>query len=260
MLGKLMKYEWKSTWKLLVPMNALIIAMSLFAYLTIRLDFFDNDSDVVILSGITIIMFYILSMFVVVIGTAIYLIYRFYTSVYGDQGYLLHTLPVDKHHIIISKVLVSVLWLMLSIILIYMSVFLLFSSDEAVLEAVWDTMVDYVESLELDAFASGLTIIMTILAFIFQMLAKVLKVTACISLGQLSSNHKVLTSFAFYYGIYFVQRIFSIMYYVIYFAIDDDLISAYQGSWETSLIAGIIYCAVFYFITWYLMEKKLNLD
>ncbi len=260
MLGKLMKYEWKSTWKLLVPMNALIIAMSLFAYLTIRLDFFDNDSDVVILSGITIIMFYILSMFVVVIGTAIYLIYRFYTSVYGDQGYLLHTLPVDKHHIIISKVLVSVLWLMLSIILIYMSVFLLFSSDEAVLEAVWDTMVDYVESLELDAFAGGLTIIMTILAFIFQMLAKVLKVTACISLGQLSSNHKVLTSFAFYYGIYFVQRIFSIMYYVIYFAIDDDLISAYQGSWETSLIAGIIYCAVFYFITWYLMEKKLNLD
>ncbi len=260
MLGKLMKYEWKSTWKLLVPMNALIIAMSLFAYLTIRLDFFDNDSEIVILSGITIIMFYILSMFVVVIGTAIYLIYRFYTSVYGDQGYLLHTLPVDKHHIIISKVLVSVLWLMLSIILIYLSVFLLFSSDEAVLEAVWDTMVDYVESLELDAFASGLTIIMTILAFIFQMLAKVLKVTACISLGQLSSNHKVLTSFAFYYGIYFVQRIFSIMYYVIYYAIDDDLISAYQGSWETSLIAGIVYCAVFYFITWYLMEKKLNLD
>ncbi len=260
MLGKLMKYEWKSTWKLLVPMNVLIIAMSLFAYLTIRLDFFDNDSEIVILSGITIIMFYILSMFVVVIGTAIYLIYRFYTSVYGDQGYLLHTLPVDKHHIIISKVLVSVLWLMLSIILIYLSVFLLFSSDEAVLEAVWDTMVDYVESLELDAFASGLTIIMTILAFIFQMLAKVLKVTACISLGQLSSNHKVLTSFAFYYGIYFVQRIFSIMYYVIYYAIDDDLISAYQGSWETSLIAGIVYCAVFYFITWYLMEKKLNLD
>ncbi len=260
MLGKLMKYEWKSTWKLLVPMNVLIVAMSLFAYLTIRLDFFDNDSEIVILSGITIIMFYILSMFVVVIGTAIYLIYRFYTSVYGDQGYLLHTLPVDKHHIIISKVLVSVLWLMLSIILIYLSVFLLFSSDEAVLEAVWDTMVDYVESLELDAFASGLTIIMTILAFIFQMLAKVLKVTACISLGQLSSNHKVLTSFAFYYGIYFVQRIFSIMYYVIYYAIDDDLISAYQGSWETSLIAGIIYCAVFYFITWYLMEKKLNLD
>lgn len=260
MLGKLMKYEWKSTWKLLVPMNVLIIVMSLFAYLTIRLEFFDTDSELVFLSGITIILFYMLSMFVVVIGTAIYLIYRFYTSVYGDQGYLLHTLPVDKHHIIISKVLVSVLWLMLSVILIYLSVFLLFSSDETVLETVWDMMVDYVERLGLDAFAGGLTIVMTIIAFVFQMLARVLKVTACISLGQLTSNHKVLTSFAFYYGIYFVQRIFSIMYYVIYSVIDDDFTSMYQGNWETSLIAGIVYCVVFYFITWYLMEKKLNLD
>jgi hypothetical protein len=31
-------------------------------------------------------------------------------------------------------------------------------------------------------------------------------------------------------------------------------------TWETTMISGILYGAVFYFITWYMMEKKLNLD
>ena len=67
------------------------------------MDFFDSDNGMVVFSAMMILLTYMGSMFVVCIGTAIYLIYRFYTSTYGDQGYLLHTLPVDKHHIIISK-------------------------------------------------------------------------------------------------------------------------------------------------------------
>ena len=129
MLGKLMKYEWKATWKLLLPMNLLIVIMTFLACITVQVDFFDSDNGMVVFSAVMILLTYMGSMFVVCIGTAIYLIYRFYTSTYGDQGYLLHTLPVDKHHIIISKVLVSAAWIFISMILMFMSVMFLFAQE-----------------------------------------------------------------------------------------------------------------------------------
>ena len=129
MLGRLMKYEWKATWKLLVPVNLLIVVMTFFACVTVRMKVFESGNDGIIFSAIMILMAYMASMFAAMVGTAIYLIYRFYTSTYGDQGYLLHTLPVDKHHIILAKVIVSTGWLLCSSFLIYMSGLLLVARE-----------------------------------------------------------------------------------------------------------------------------------
>lgn len=261
MLGRLMKYEWKSTWKLLVPMNLLIVVMTIFACVTVRMDFFDTDNDGVIFSGIMILMTYIASMFVVMVGTAIYLVQRFYTSTYGDQGYLLHTLPVDKHHIIIAKVIVSAAWVMLSSVLMYTSViFLITSAGGDLFEGFSDGMKTIVEQAG-NAKINFFTVVMTLIALVVGMLARVLKVTACISLGQLSSNHKLLTAFAFYIGVYFVQQIVTALYYALLGYVNTKIITRYYGrSWEFTLISGLIYCVVFYLLTWYVMDKKLNLD
>ncbi len=269
MLGKLMKYEWKATWKLLLPMNAFILVMSLFAFLTVKAFDSSPESDIVFMSGVMVVLFYLLSMFVVAVGTAIYLIYRFYTSVYGEQGYLLHTLPVDKHHIIIAKVLTSTLWVCLSAFLITCSWFLMsvpyslpsgLSSYESITELMREMIESYIGELGAGVVGSGFTIIMALFASFFTLLARVLKVAACISLGQISSNHKVLVSFAFYYGIYIVQHIFRIIFYYIFSVFDDTSLFFYQGRWEISLMSGILYSVAFYLITWYFMEKKLNLD
>lgn len=69
-----------------------------------------TDFQMIDFVEIMVILTYVISMFAVYVGTSIFLIYRFYTSTYGDQGYLLHTLPVDTHHIILAKVSVSALW------------------------------------------------------------------------------------------------------------------------------------------------------
>lgn len=65
-----------------------IVVMSILAYITVQLDFFDSDNDLVLMTGAVLLMAYVLSMFVISVVTVIYLIYRFYTSVYGDEGYL----------------------------------------------------------------------------------------------------------------------------------------------------------------------------
>lgn len=259
MLAKLMKYEWQSTWKLLLPANLLIIVMTFFACMAIRLNLSDIDNDGIVFSAIMILVTYVGSMFVVMIGTAIYLIYRFYTSTYGDQGYLLHTLPVDKHHIIIAKTLVSTSWVLLSCFLMYLSVLFIFASEEGVIPELIDSMERL--TAEVGGRPSFFAGVMAVIAFVVSILARVLKVTACLSLGQLSANHKLLMSFAFYFGIYFLQQIIGSFYYALLGLINRRTDGYYYGRpWEVTLIAGLVYTVVFYAVTWYTMEKKLNLD
>lgn len=259
MLGKLMKYEWQATWKLLVPTNLLIVVMTFFACLSVRLDGLSASNDGVAFSAVMILAVYVLSMFVALIGTAIYLIYRFYTSTYGDQGYLLHTLPVDKHHIIIAKVLVSQAWVMISAFVMYVSILFLFNAEE-------DILTDFVNGLQVmvettgDGKASAFAVVMSLIAVIISILARVLKVTACISLGQLSSNHKLLVAFAFYFAMYIAQQVVATIYYVFSEYVNHSRSWDPAYSWEFALIIELIYCVVFYLITWYVMDKKLNLD
>lgn len=260
MLGRLMKYEWKATWKLLVPVNLLIVVMTFFACVTVRMKVFESGNDGIIFSAIMILMAYMASMFAAMVGTAIYLIYRFYTSTYGDQGYLLHTLPVDKHHIILAKVIVSTGWLLCSSFLIYLSGLLLVAREGELVSHVLDSTKEMVELAGSEK-VTFFTIVMTAITYVVSMLARVLKVMACISLGQMSSNHKLLTAFGFYFATYFVQQIINGIYYMFLGVINSRLDTWYYGSsWEFMLIFGLIYLVVFYLLTWYVMEKNLNLD
>lgn len=266
MLGKLMKYEFKATWKLLVPMDIFLVVMSILAYIMMKLSFSSSDNELVVMTEMLVMVSYVLSMFVIVIVTLIYLIYRFYVSVYGDEGYLLHTLPVDKHHIIIAKVLASVIWIVINNLLIYLSILLLFTSSREAMEGFKEGLEYYVEFINSYSSINAFSVFMTLVALIVSVVSRILKVTACISLGQLSSNHKVLVAFGFYYGIYVVQRIFSIIYYAIisYAHITSEsgmfTPSLYGAGWEFTLISGLIYSVIFYFLTWFVMDKKLNLD
>ncbi|MCM1122794.1 MAG: hypothetical protein NC416_09445 [Eubacterium sp.] len=260
MLGKLMKYEWQFTWKLLAPANLLIVVMTVLACFTVRIDAFDTDNEGIIFSVIIIILTYIASMFVVMIGTVLYLIHRFYTSTYGDQGYLLHTLPVDKHHIIIAKVLVSTGWVVFSSILIYLSVLLLFHEEGDIFSQMIDSISSSAEWSGAES-VSAFAVVMTLVSSLVLMFARVLKVTACISLGQLSNNHKLLAAFGFYFLSYIVQQIVNGIYYAFLGYVNTITGDWYFGrTWEFSMLTGLIYCVAFYMITWLVMEKKLNLD
>ena len=264
MLGKLMKYEWKATWKLLLAANLLTVAMTILAMCMVSVMKNSRDYGMVDFVAVMVIITYVASMFAVYVGTAIYLIHRFYTSTYGDQGYLLHTLPVDTHHIIIAKTLVSAIWVAISLLLIYLSVFLLFASSEDVFFSMMEGMMETIEFLTGEKI-TAFTMIMTLVAGVFSIFAKVLKIGTCISLGQLSSNHKLMVSFAWYVGIYLIGCVFQGMYYAFRWAIYSqssrvDYIPYFNNQWETSLLAGIISCVVYYVLTWYVMSRKLNLD
>ena len=114
MLGKLMKYEWKATWKLLLTANLVTVVMAVLAWALENVVKYPSEFSLVDFMQTIVLFTFFISVLAVSVGTVIYLIHRFYTSTYGDQGYLLHTLPVDTHHIIIAKVLVSTIWMLIT--------------------------------------------------------------------------------------------------------------------------------------------------
>ena len=67
MLGKLMKYEWQATWRLLLPANLLIVVMTFFACMAIRLNLGDIKNEGIVFAAVMILVTYVGSMFVVMI-------------------------------------------------------------------------------------------------------------------------------------------------------------------------------------------------
>lgn len=101
MLSKLLKYELRASGRILLPVYALLLASagccSLFYKLAADHPYRTGAASV--LMGLLNVAFWI---FVVSTGaiTALLMIYRFYKNYMTDEGYLMFTLPVNRHQLI----------------------------------------------------------------------------------------------------------------------------------------------------------------
>ena len=107
MLGKLLKYEFKSYG---FSMGIIFLASSLvalFMKILSMLPYKDNVSD-----GIQMLMVvgFVMVMFVTSIAVTVMTIVRFYSTTVSDQGYLTWTLPAKTSTILWSKLLGAILW------------------------------------------------------------------------------------------------------------------------------------------------------
>ena len=125
MLGKLISHEWKDTWKLMTILNGAVIVLSvlgMFFAATGNLTDIFNREDVtsvwVFVMYISFIMVYILGIIALSVGTTLYFYVRFYRNLYTDQGYLMHTLPVTEHELILSKAIVAFIWKAVSVLVV----------------------------------------------------------------------------------------------------------------------------------------------
>ena len=122
MLGKLMKYEWKNTWKagMLMLLGIFIVTVAGCIVLQMPGGVVSNLVDgneanaaqtwLVISSFTATLILYVIMLLASTWGMLIFLGIRFYRSMYTDEGYLSHTLPVTANQLFLSKVLVSGVW------------------------------------------------------------------------------------------------------------------------------------------------------
>lgn len=269
MLGKLLKHEFKTTSKMILPLYVVLAVLTIFARIVAQATFAAdetlNDSmGFSIFSSITILM-YILGLFAICIATFIYLIMRFYKNLFSAEGYLMHTLPVNSWQLLNSKLIVSFVWSLIEVLLITLSIFCIFANDY-VFDRVSDffaayggfaAFIRYAADLSLGGFWT-LIISFTLIALLSELLLPY--VSICI--GQLWQKHKTAGAFLSYFGITFLLQILSSVYSVISIDGYDESYTNFVpvSFYVTSLLFAVITSIIFYLLSGYIMHKKVNLD
>lgn len=121
MLGKLMKHEFRATGRIGLPLCGLMLALSVVAGMMIRFSGNGKSYSWLDRAGSTVVILYALSVFAVSIGIFIVLMQHFKRNLLGDEGYLMRTLPVSIHELLLSKLFVAVIWYITAMLLIILS-------------------------------------------------------------------------------------------------------------------------------------------
>jgi hypothetical protein len=264
MLSKLLKYEIKATGRIFLP---LFLALLMFAGITKFLSVFSPEkwSTPAALS----MAIYIVIMVGMFVMTCIMMIQRFYKNLLSNEGYLMLTLPVKPWKHIVTKLLVSMLWIVASGIAALISILIiaLHKGDlpRIIVESAACMRLVY-ERLGASIYLYSIEIIIGIL---ISLASAILIVYASIAIGHLFSQHKMLASF----GAFILLNTISQILFMFYSSGIANLCNIHVSSNDfmgmqlviQQVIAyGIVYtgllCAAFFAVTNYILSKRLNLE
>lgn len=102
MIGSLLKHEWKGTYKTFLLMYAILFLISVTVFVGIRI-----DNSWLIAVALGILGFAIVPMGIVY---CMMIFWRYYKNLYDNEGYLMHTLPVQGWQLLTSKIILALIW------------------------------------------------------------------------------------------------------------------------------------------------------
>ena len=258
MLKKLIKHEFKATYRFYVPVYIALAALVALAcgFLTV-IDHFDvNELFLSITLPLGAIVGFLAIVFTV-LSPYIFICLRFYRSTATREGYLTFTLPASTNQILFSKFLVSFFWAVLTVGVTTLAIFVLLAVG-------FDPDMTFTAIHQL--FHSNEFNFTTILSFVVGYANSILAIYASISLGQFVRDHRIIASIAFYAAIYTVQQIVSLVVLIPamigsgIFSKGDTLNYSDTGMLTIiSLIISVVFSVIFYVISERILDRKLNL-
>lgn len=210
MLGKLMKQEWLSTWKIpTVLIGVVFVAATIFGLFCASpvWDLMDWWGADVIFSA-TILLFYG-ALMCCGVGTSIYLAVRYYRSMYSNEGYLTHTLPVTPNQLLLSKMINFSIWELLSVICIVFNI-MLFAAFIVLREVGYRSLFESFQEVLMEMqdilnseYATGweLFMVLTIILILVGTVSKSLLYMGSVNIGQLWARHRVAGAILVYVGV-----------------------------------------------------------
>ena len=274
MLRKLLKHEFRATARIMLPLFGLLVLASVGANLSIR-GMLDSDSTFLSTLGTILIMLFTVAIVAVGIMAFILMINRFYKNLLQDEGYVMMTLPVSIHQQVWSKLIVSTVWFAATVLVIILACFVT-AFDIRFMGELWQEVKNIVHAVirynHMDIVVNGIGFLVELLLlFIMASIAFCLRAYSAMAIGFSRPNHKGLFSVASYIGIGVVVQILGGIGISL---LNDSWFHRLLLGWEPQLSATaamhlgmwflivleLIYCAVFYFLTVYFLQKHLNLE
>ena len=269
MVSKLLKYDFQSYLRLLLPVQLIVIGVALVSRL---IQIFEPAKDAqeainTVYNGFftSSIVLYCIAIAVCFVMTVVVSVVRFYQGMYTNEGYLNHTLPVTPTQHIVAKLLNSMIFYIGTFFVVFISLIVITFGELNIelFKAGFYLLNKFVSEFG----AQGVFIIIEaiILVILFGIHA-FLKLYCCISIGQLAKKRKVLLAFGVYFGLYIVKQIVGTVF-IIVAVINMDLMNEIMD-WlydrpSVFLLLMIMYLivvsAVYFVVNNLIMSKKLNL-
>ncbi len=271
MLGKLLKYEYKETAKLFIPLNAIVLLITLLWTGYLKISLYDANGQGVL--QVFFILLYVIGILALFIITGVYLAIRFYKTMYAQQGYLTHTLPVSVSATLNSKIIAAVSWLLLAILVCAASILILALGLSGL-----PSSADMQRFQEYFCLMFGMELLPSIgivalmlIGFCFEL---TMMVYASLSVGQLFHNYRIPAAIGAGVVFYVIQQIVSALslfavgigymgYQTVTFSTtapqlpESDL---YRHIFLTTLTLALLFSIAYYVICHILTKKKLNLE
>lgn len=267
MLRKLMKYEVKATGRTLLPLYGALLVFSVINKIFIGSNFHTAEFD--FLGGIPAMLSafaYGCTMAAVFIVTFFIVIQRFYKNLLGDQGYLMNTLPVSPWKNIINKLLIAILWTIVSGIVAITSIIIMVLNPDAVsgfFSEFGNALSHAYSYMGINMYLFGIEFIITGLS---QLAVSILMIYASISLGHLFSKRKILCSFGAFIGLSIIMNtiistiaIHSRDIINIFSNIEDKFLATHTF-FGSAIVINTIFFIAYFAITNYVLKNKLNLE
>lgn len=270
MLGKLLKYEFKATGRMMLPFFGALAVLTLAAWTVMT---FINTGYSAVLSAVNgiVLTLYFLSLVATGTVTLILIVYHFYRSFLSDEGYCTFSLPAGINSQLGAKLLCAAAWIAATAVLVVLSLLITTSSLGDFLRLPWGEMFERIYAETGIGAGSMLGYIFEIvLMLMLGALAVCLVFYASMSLGYGFSNHKVLYSVLIFIGIGIVTQILGVSviagaavhvgigYHGVYWSVSPERLA--HGVMLGVCAAELVYCGVFYAVTALALKRRLNLQ
>lgn len=275
MTGRLIKYELRSSIKLMsVIWAALIVTSFLYSISSNFMGDLMRGSNITgtlinLIQGLTG-MLYVAVFIATAAASVVIIIMRFYKGLLGDEGYLMHTLPVKPWQLITSKGVSALMIVCASVIVSILSILILAGTGS------FGAIVEFGDAVR-EIFREEPKVILVaaecLAIAVLSLLKSIYQIYASLSIGQLAGKHRILLSLGAYVGINIVLTVLAVIIMMLVDAAGllngwssislntvDDMLNAGQMVLGFAAAVTVIQLAAFHVVSERILSLRLNLQ
>lgn len=270
MFTKLLKQEWRATRGVLgllclICLIAAVLGGSAMRFLVDMSQETEEMEWIIVLCAL-VLASAIIAIAVCCAATLFFTLWRFYRSRFTDEGYLTFTLPVSAHQNLLSGLVNSAVCVLLAALAAIASLAALLllglSGLEEFRRELWQAFPRFLEELRESFGAEEWKMLVSMLLNLAVSLVSGLVILMlAVTVGSMiAQKHRLLAAVGTYFGISMALSFVESALMVGTVNAADTDIAIFNGFLSSSAVLSLVFAVGGYFLMYYLVEKKLNLN
>ena len=264
MFGKLLKYDFRAMWKQFAFIWPAALVLAVVNRFT--LDGLDSSSSVGETTAGVAMLVYVAILMAMFIVAVIFTIQRFYKGLLGDEGYLMHTLPVKPWQLVASKLLCAVAATAVNVAVAILSMLLIIPWSKEDVQEVLQAFRYLFSHWNIQATEMTVAVLEFALCTLVSLAVGYLHLYLAMALGHLFNKNRAAMSVAAFIALQVIVSILGNMILPPINELISPLVHNFQGleGFHAAMWFGIAIelaaSAVYFAGTNYILHHRLNLE